>query len=241
MKLLKLKQLASALFVVALVACNRENPAQAQTAAAPAAAPNTTTATTAAPAAEAPKLPAGWVRYEAVATGNNLRMDGDSTLHKWKMETKIVGGYFEADEKFPESAVSDPAAAKANAYSFTPVKSYRSHAKKMDEIMQDSMNATQHPKIEYKLLGLKLKSPASTTGPVQFDATGALTISGVTLTNTMTVTIEKVDGKLKITGSTPIKMSDYKVKPKLTGPASLMTVEDNLVITFEWHLAPKAK
>lgn len=216
-------------------------PVAAVPAAAPAAAP--VVAVEATPAAEAPKLAPGMLRYEALPTGSFSRIEGDSTLHEWKMEGKILGGYIEADEKFPESALTDAKAAKPVVYSFMPVKSFKSGTKKMDEVMQDSMNATTHPKIEYKLIELKPKSAAGTTGATQFEAIGALTISGVTMTNTMPVTIEKKDGKLKVNGTTPLKLSDFNVTIKLTGIASLMNlkVKDDLKITVEWLLAPKAE
>ncbi len=196
----------------------------------------------AAPAAETTKLAPGMVRYEALPTGSYSKIEGDSTLHEWKMESKILGGSIEADEKFPESALADAKAAKPVVYSFMPVKSFKSGTKKMDDVMQDSMNATAHPKIEYRLIELKPKSPAGTTGATQFEAIGSLTISGVTITNTMPVTIEKKDGKLKVNGSTPLKLSDFNVTIKLTGIASLMNlkVKDDLKISFEWALAPKA-
>ena len=208
----------------------------------PAAAPAPLPAVAPAPAAPAAASPlaAGMVRYEAAITGSSSKMEGDSTLHKWKMESKIIGGFIEADANFPESTLTDPKTARPNVSAFMPVRSYKSGNKKMDDIMQDSMNAATLPKIEYSLIELKPTSPAGTAGAIQFEATGALTISGVTRTNTMPVTIEKKDGKLKINGTTPVKMSDYKVKPKLTGPAALLTVDDNLKITFEWMLAPKA-
>ena len=209
-------------------------------AAPPAAAVAPAPAETPAPAAAASPLAAGMVRYEAATTGSSSKMEGDSTLHKWKMENKIIGGFIEADANFPESALTDAKAARPNVSAFMPVRSYKSGTKKMDDIMQDSMNATTLPKIEYSLIELKPTSPAGTTGAIQFEATGALTIAGVTRTNSMPVTIEKKDGKLKINGTTPIKMSDYSVKPKLTGPAALLTVDDNLKITFEWMLDPKA-
>ena len=67
---------------------------------------------------------------------------------------------------------------------------------------------------------------------------GALTIVGVTRTNTMPVTIEKTDGKLKVIGSTPIKCTDHGLKP--FSFLGLATCGDDLKISFEWSLAPKA-
>jgi polyisoprenoid-binding protein YceI len=108
----------------------------------------------------------------------------------------------------------------------------------MDAKMQEHMEITKYPNVEYNLIELKPKSPAGTKGAIQFDAVGTLTIYGKTLTNTMPVTIEKKDGKLTVTGSTPVKMSEYGI-PKLT--AFGLTVGDELKISFCWITAPKAK
>ena len=114
--------------------------------------------------------------------------------------------------------------------------------KKMDSVMQENMREPEFKRIEYRLLELKPKSAAGATGALKFDAVGALTITGTTVTNTMPVTIEKVDGKLKIIGSAPIKFTEYKMKApeiKILG-MSAISVGDDLKITFEWLLAPKA-
>jgi len=100
------------------------------------------------------------------------------------------------------------------------------------------MKEPQFKKIEYKLVELKPKSAAGATGALKFDAVGALTIVGVTRTNTMPVTIEKTDGKLKIIGSTPVKCTDYGLKP--FSFLGLATCGDDLKISFEWSLAAKA-
>ena len=78
---------------------------------------------------------------------------------------------------------------------------------------------------------------------MQFEAIGELTIHGVTKTITMPVTIEKKDGKLKIIGSTPLKMGDFKVEPpklSILGMGSI-TTGDDIKVSFEWLTAPKAQ
>ena len=119
-----------------------------------------------------------------------------------------------------------------------PVRSLKSGNKKMDSSTYDYLKQTEFKNIEYRLLELKPKSAAGATGPLKFDAVGALTIMGITLTNTMPVTIEKTDGKLKVVGSTPVKCTDYGLKP--FSFLGLATCGDDLKISFEWSLAAKA-
>ena len=182
------------------------------------------------------------VRYEATPTGNKCTIAGTSTVHDWTMDSKIISGFIEADEKFPESALTDAAAAKPKVSVSMPVRSFKSGKSTMDEKMQGEMNVTKFMKIEYRLIELKPKSKADATGKLEFEAVGALTIVGNTVTNTMPVTIEKKGANIVVIGSAPIKMTDYKMKPpviKLLG-IEAMSVGDDLKITFEWQLAKKA-
>jgi hypothetical protein len=102
----------------------------------------------------------------------------------------------------------------------------------------------QDPLIEYRLIELKPKSAAGAAGPAQFDALGALTVSGTTVTNTIPVTIERVDKtKLKIIGSTPLKMTDFDVvppAPRILGMPMIKTGDD-IKISFEWLTEQKAE
>ena len=37
------------------------------------------------------------VRYQAQPTGSQMKLDGDSSVHKWTCISKIVGGFFEVE------------------------------------------------------------------------------------------------------------------------------------------------
>ena len=220
------KFLGSTLILAALLACNPVQQSKAQQPGSPAA--------SAAPAT-------GAVTYVAQPIGSKMRIEGGSNIHDWSMESLVVGGAIDADAGFPESALTDPKAAKATVHAFTPVRSFKSNSKVMDERMQTTMKEPQFKRIEYKLTELKPKSPAGATGPLQFDATGELTIAGKTQTITMPVTIEKKDGKLKVTGSVALKMTEFGVEPpSLTIAGIGLKTYDPVKITFEWVLAPKA-
>jgi len=179
------------------------------------------------------------VRYEAQSTGSKMSIEGTSSLHDWTMDSTMVGGYLEADAKFPESALTDATAAKPVVNVFMPVRSFKSGKSSMDLRMQKEMKEAQFKRIEYKLIELKPTSAAGATGPLKFSATGALTVAGKTLTNTIPVTIEKqADGKLKIAGTTALKMSAYGIPPPTT--LGLFTTGDEVKLKFEWLTAPKA-
>ncbi|MCL4787144.1 MAG: YceI family protein [Verrucomicrobia bacterium] len=263
MKLFVKPQLLASLLVLSLLfACKpKDQPAAeaetdlapaAETAAAAPAAPaapatpaaEAAPATPAAPAAPAaaPTVAAGMIRYDALPTGSKTKIEGTSTLKDWSMESIIIGGFIEADAGFPESALTNPEAAKPKVEVFMPVRSFKSYAKKMDEVMQEHMNEAKFKRIEYKLTELKPKSPAGSTGALQFEAVGSLTISGTTKDHTMPVTIQKTDGKMKVTGKTTLKMTDFGVKPPAPTILGMPTIKagDEITITFEWLSAAKA-
>lgn len=188
-----------------------------------------------------PAAETGMVRYNAQPGGSKATVAGDSSVHAWTMDTGVIGGYMEVDAGFPESALTNAAAAKPVTSVYVPVRSLKSGKTTMDERMQDTMSMTNYARIEYRVIELKPKSAAGATGPLQFDAVGALTIVGKTITNTMPVTIQKLDGKLKIAGSTPLKLTQFDIKPPVISLLGVdaISVYDDLKISFEWTLAPK--
>lgn len=176
------------------------------------------------------------IRFVAQPTGSNVKIEGTSTIHDWTMESALIGGFMEAQPGFPESAVTNSLAAKPNTQIVILVRSLKSSSTRMDEVMQEHMNAAKFPKIEYKLIELKPRSG------LQFDAVGVLTISGKTQTNTMPVTFEHLDGsKLKVSGSTPLKMTDFGVQPPAPSILGMSPIKtgDDIKIIFEWITAPR--
>lgn len=181
------------------------------------------------------------VRYQSVPNASKMRMDGDSTIHKWHAETQVIGGSIEADKGFPESAKGATAPVTPKVEVKVPVRTLKSSSgKRMDTVMQEHMKAAEHKTIDYRVIDLTPK-PGGTGNAVNFEAKGALTVAGVTRTNTMPVSIEKVDGsKLKVTGTIGLKMTDFGIKPpapEILG-MSVIKTDDNVKLTFEWLAEP---
>ncbi|MBI3877121.1 MAG: YceI family protein [Verrucomicrobia bacterium] len=179
-------------------------------------------------------LRAADVRYEA-QPGGKIKIDGTSTIHDWTVETQIIGGFMELDPAF----AADFKTFKKPAVSvFIPVRSLKSGKKPMDTVMQETMKMAEHPKIEYRLLDFTPK-PGADTKKAQFDAKGVLTVAGVTRTNAMTVTLERVDDKtIKVSGMTNVKMTDHGMKPPAPAIAlGVIKTGDDVKLTIEWLTA----
>ena len=223
------ESLASALLLTLLLACKPAKDATAQQPAAPVAATATAATSTLAP---------GLVHYDASPTGSKMRIEGTANIKDWSMESILLGGYIEADAKFPESALADAKAAKPVVSVYMPVRSFKSGSAAMDNRMQKEMKEPQFKRIEYKLIELKPTSAPGATGALKFDAIGVLTIVGKARTNSMPVSIEKsADGKIKVTGTAAVKMTDYGIEPPST--LGLFVSGDDLKLKFEWLAVPK--
>jgi polyisoprenoid-binding protein YceI len=167
--------------------------------------------------------------------GSKITLDGTSTVHDWTVESQIIKGTMEVPANFAQ----DPAAAAKNTKVEVtiPVRSVKSGKSAMNSIMWEAMKMKEHPNIEYKLLELTPKSGGAQGNSAQFDAKGSLKVAGVTRTNTMPVTIEKVDAtKAKVTGTTTVKMTDFGIKPPApTVGLGFIKTGDDVKIAFEWQ------
>jgi polyisoprenoid-binding protein YceI len=190
--------------------------------------------------AAAVSLRAEDVKYRARAVGNKVLIEGTSNIHDWTMDGQIIGGYLELPDGVVldsnQGAVAGASGGKVNAKVdvFIPVTSIKnSEHEGMSETMQDAMKAAEFPRIEYRMTEMTLKEPHAAGTPLEFDTKGELAVAGVTNQISMPVKIETVDAtKLKITGSIPLKMTDFKIKPPVK--AGIFRTYDPIKISFVW-------
>jgi len=181
-----------------------------------------------------------WFRYQA-RPGSKVTIEGTSTVHDWSVEGGIISGFMELESNFPlNSASAVPESAKLNAKVevVIPVRALKSGQTLMDEVMLGAMNEEKFKQIRYKLESISLK-PRNEGKALQFEANGVLTISGVSKPNSMLVSIEKVsDTRLKVTGETPLKMTDFGIKPPAPSIGlGLIKTGDDVKVVFEWITA----
>jgi len=186
------------------------------------------------------------IRYKAKPIGCKVVIAGTANIHDWTMEGQLISGFLEvpADVQFDQSKAALPGVknGKVDAHSEVsiPITAMKGNWSDMDEPYQDAMNAKEYPRIQFHLLEMSVKDPHAPATPFQFDAKGELSFNGVTNVITMPVSIENLDqGKLKIVGKVPLKMTDFKVKPPVK--AGFFRTGDEVVISFEWIVGlPKA-
>jgi polyisoprenoid-binding protein YceI len=112
----------------------------------------------------------------------------------------------------------------------------------MDEVMYEKMKSQENPRIVFKLTELTLKEPAkSKEAPYVFEAKGDLAVAGVTKNITMPLNVVPLgEKKIKITGTTTVKMSDFKIEPPAPKLAfGMIKTGDDVKLIFEWMVAQK--
>jgi polyisoprenoid-binding protein YceI len=189
--------------------------------------------------------------YKAQPAGNKVRIEGTSTAHDWEMEGTMIGGSIEFDPavQFDTAQATLPGLKDKKliikSVAIIPVRSVKSDAKAMPQVMeglmQDALKAKDCPRIECRVTELTAKEHAAGK-PFDFDATGELSIAGKTNKITFPITIDVPEkDKLKVSGTAPVKMTEYGVTPPAPSfGLGLMKCGADVKIIFEWNLA-KAK
>ena len=180
-------------------------------------------------------------------SGSKMRLEGTSTVHDWQVESPLILGYIEVGPNFPidPGQNATPGKVEVKGEATITVKSLRSiekdgklYSDTMDQKMYDMMSYTNHPKIIYHPTELVLKEvPKDKNEPYVFESKGALIIAGVTNTISMPVKVTHVaGGKIKISGTIGLKMTDFKIEP-----ASIVVAKtgNDVKIIFEWVLGKR--
>lgn len=187
-------------------------------------------------------------------SGSKMRMEGTSNIHDWQVESSLIGGYLEVGPGFPvePGQAATPGKVEAKAEPFIMVRSLKSlekdgkpYSDKMDEVMYEHLKAQDDPKarIMFHLTELTLKEAAkSKETPYVFEAKGELAVAGVTNKITMPVNILPLgDKKLKVTGTTAVKMTDFKIEPPAPKIAlGMIKTGDEVKLIFEWMVGQRA-
>jgi polyisoprenoid-binding protein YceI len=198
-----------------------------------------------APAAAAPA--AGSLTQLNPRSGSKMRIEGTSAIHDWQVESPLILGSLEVGPNFPlePGQTVSPGKVEAQGHATIKVQSLRSIEKDgkfasdtMDLKMYNMMSYTNHPMIVFRLTELVLKDvPKDKKEPYVFDSKGDLAIAGVTNKISMPVNVLPLaGGKIKITGSIGLKMTDFKIEP-----ASIIVAKtgNDIKIIFEWVLGQK--
>jgi hypothetical protein len=184
-------------------------------------------------------------------SGSKMRLEGTSNIHDWQVEGSLIGGSIEVGQNFPTEPGQACTAGKVEAKgaAFVTVLGLKSiekdgkpYSDKMDEIMYEKLKSAEQSKILFQLDDLTLKEPAKgKEDPYSFEATGQLAVAGVTNKLTMPVKVLPLgEGKVKISGATTVKMTDFKIEPPAPKIAlGMIKTGDEVKIIFDWMVAQR--
>jgi hypothetical protein len=191
----------------------------------------------------------GTTRLDAMP-GSKVRLEGTSSLHDWQVEATFIGGNLQAGANFPLAQGQEvkPGKVEAKGAAWITVRALKSiekdgkpYSDKMDTIMWEKLKQPTNPRIVYHISELTLKeAPKAKDGPYLFDSVGQLAVAGVTNKISMPVNVTVLaDKKVKVSGNTMVKMTDFKVEAASIG-GGLFKTGDEVKILFEWVVGQKA-
>jgi YceI-like domain len=193
--------------------------------------------------------PSGSLRRFDASPGSKVTVKGTSNIHEWRAEGGLISGFLEVGPGFLSAPADAPKERKieARAEVFIPVRNLKAVGKTWEPdneqitvAMHRMLQAQEHPKILFRLtepLAAMARTPTAAT--YCFEATGDFIIAGISNRVSMPLVVTPLAGrKLKISGSTKLKQSDFKVIPK---PRPVLDSWDNdtVEIAFEWMVEQK--
>lgn len=160
---------------------------------------------------------------------SDISIAGTSNLHDW--ESAVTKISWRGTLGFNDGVLSELSDVKVNI----PVEGIIStKGRIMDGKTHDALKGEEHPNIVFTLTSATI-SNNSTKSTVA--AKGRLTVAGVTKTVNMQVVITPLaDGQYQVTGTYPMKMTDFGIDPP-TALLGTLTTGDDVTINFTLTLS----
>lgn len=174
----------------------------------------------------------------AVSPTGSLRIEGDSTLHKWSSTATVVSMTFMLADGAPQSLAYAIASSKIkNMEVKISVAGLKSGESGLDKNLRKAMNEEKYPDVVYSLDRFEL-TKGTTDDVMTGKTTGQLTIAGQTKPVTIDVEFHLGQDAAAVKGSYTLDMSDYGIKPP-TLMLGAIKVRDPVTIRFDLLLKPQ--
>lgn len=159
-------------------------------------------------------------------TDPDVKVLGTSNLHNWSMEAKDLS----CSAKFSFAAGSSQLQSLTELDLSIPVHNLKSGEASMDSRAYNAMKADKFGTITF--VSQSAVIIPGQNNRFQIKSTGSMTIAGVAQPVVLTAACEvNADGSIVCNGSTPLKMTDYQIKPPSFMLGALKT-GDLLTINF---------
>jgi polyisoprenoid-binding protein YceI len=172
-----------------------------------------------------------------VSPESKLWIEGTSNIHNWSCKATTLDAAIDIDA-VAALASAAPSALKKVAVK-VPVKSLKCGKAGMDDNVYKALKATDDSQISYILATFDAVA-GETKDSFSLRTVGTLMIAGVENTVTMDVAAERLpDGSVKATGTLPVKMTSYGIKPPSAMFGAIKT-GDEVKVKFELTIGAKA-
>lgn len=168
----------------------------------------------------------------------SLRLEGDSTLHKFdSTATKVeVTADFSTTAAKPGDALALAREGSVKGLDVViPVDGLKSHSGQLDKNMRKALKGGDFPALRFHMKEYHAEAKAS--GGETIRASGELTIAGVTKPIDLLAEAETAKEGVLVRGRQELLMSDYGIKPPQMMMGAIKT-KDKIVIDYELRLLP---
>lgn len=178
-------------------------------------------------------LMSGWYAQTHLTMDPESRIwiEGTSSMHDWECEVgQFIGSL--------ETSITDEALEGVSGGKVVvPSEQIECNNGTMNKKARGALNAKNYPQIRFAMERAEVLS-ASEEGRLQVKATGQLTLAGTEKTIELTAEGERTsEGRYRFTGSTPLVMSDYGIKPPTAMLGALKT-GDEVTVHFDIVAGP---
>jgi polyisoprenoid-binding protein YceI len=158
---------------------------------------------------------------------SRIWVEGTSTVRSFRCEAKRFTAALDAAAGAPAAVLAGTKAVDAVSVSI-PAEGLDCNNGTMNGHMMKAIKGKENPEITFKLASYQLAKQGEGQ-TIRID--GSLTLGGVTRPVSLTATASAADGGLEVTGSTPLKLSDYGLKaPSLM--MGTMKVGDQVAVHY---------
>lgn len=169
-----------------------------------------------------------------VQPGSRLWIEGRSTVNSYSCEAQKVEGYGVLKDRAQQNIEAEEDGGPVRVEVVVPVQSFDCGKSRMNDDLYEAMKADAYPEIAYELVAVTLKARPDTSGGwYQLLAEGQLSIAGVERRIETPVEGRRLsDGRLRATGSVPLKMTDFGVEPP-TALFGLIKAHNRIEVHFD--------
>jgi polyisoprenoid-binding protein YceI len=169
-----------------------------------------------------------------LGAGSKLWIEGTSNVHDWKAEASVITAEIELDAGLG----AEPGKIVKGLNLIIPVTALKSGHDKMDDNMRKALKADKNPEIRYNLTSIEALA-GETKDAFTLRATGTLSVAGTQNAITMDIAATRMaDGSIKATGTVPVKMTAYQIKPP-TAMLGAIRCGDEVKVKFDLVVGPK--